>query len=794
MCQSAVKQRERRENQAKKTKATLFPQKLTSFITLCFVFLNQVLPLRAEIPVFSPYEDSQSQHIQTRSIEESGSETSDPRPSNEASVEAPGDFLTHELTLEPVETEDPPEEEVGRRTNDGYVTEIYETASDGIHEVQEGVAVAYLARRLTREDLRRLQDLDSEVGLLIAGDVVVIFSTGDREFVRNIGPVKELVQNSLVSLSAHFHKQGGPSETDLHPEAGLQYVITETQGGQDVVWAHQDDQVLETLTYEEFVRDAESLRIQSNTDPVEVRRLLSQYIAAIDQYRGAPVLDPVLYASHLPITVFPNRPVLGIFETDGELTGQQSDLVQSSTGFVRFNYDVRPADSFAALSIQFDDFGTQAIETADLSGLPQITFGLRSDNTCPANGTRPCLKIELEDANQQKAIFNVQGISTVEKSFNIFRDVVHTFFPAFSLEKVRFINFVFDQNLTIPATRTGFLEVKTGGLYFEPLISPAGGPVTDLSAIQPTVSAIQPLNGSTPEPEDVRSTVTRFEQSSKDQLAFDYDLAKGSASDNSHWGGVLMSLGSSTFNLNDQDLVFEISATGTAKLKIDAISGVGANEKKVTLIAENLTSAPQFYRITKTLIDSAGDSGIDTSKITFISFVVDDKTAGTKTASGTIDITSQGLFFSPTVSPDPLLTPADLSQLPGIDQVLSFDSNPSQGNPEGTVTLTQSSRTRFDLSVNLTNQSITLGLRDAGGSQVILQLEDSTGAQDRVFLTGIDGVERFFRIDSALFDQIDLSEVTALVILLEEDRVSDKTSTLEVRLGDHPFTVLEQKT
>ena len=196
MHQLPGERREGRRNQARQTRGFLFPQKLTSLITLFFVFLNQVLPLQAEVPVFSPYEDSQSQHIQTRPVEDGGPEPSDTLPP----AEDPNDFLAHELTLEPVEREEVAEESTAPRRNEGYVTEVYETASDGIHEIQEGMAVAYLAKRLTREDLRRLRGLDSEVGLLVAGDRVVIYSTGDEDFIRNIAPVKAFSQNSLVSL------------------------------------------------------------------------------------------------------------------------------------------------------------------------------------------------------------------------------------------------------------------------------------------------------------------------------------------------------------------------------------------------------------------------------------------------------------------------------------------------------------------------------------------------------------------------------------------------------------------
>ncbi|MBI4372340.1 MAG: hypothetical protein HY585_01270, partial [Candidatus Omnitrophica bacterium] len=104
----------------------------------------------------------------------------------------------------------PTEEEIQEtsrevKANDNYVTEIYDSASGGMHELQAGMPVAYLAKTLRVEDLRALRNHHEEVGILIAGDTVVIFSTGDERFIRNLSPLRELTESSLVSLSAHFH-------------------------------------------------------------------------------------------------------------------------------------------------------------------------------------------------------------------------------------------------------------------------------------------------------------------------------------------------------------------------------------------------------------------------------------------------------------------------------------------------------------------------------------------------------------------------------------------------------------
>lgn len=670
-------------------------------------------------------------------------------------------------------------------------------------------------------------------------------------------------------------------------------------------------------------------------------------------------------------TVLPDKPRLGIMERFP--LRQQSTFEQISASKVRFNYDVslKKDGVFAALTIQFDNFGTEAIETADLSQLDEITFGLASNNTCGAS--RICLKIEFVDANGRKAVFGIRNISTMEQFFTIPKAFFTKYFPKFRLDQVRFVNFIYDRSLTKSGTRQGYLEVTTGGLYFEPPILPDTGPVTDLVAYRPSANEMEPLgrdtvtdfvqtstdqfyfdynlaNGQdadfsrwagailsfldhpydltaqdlvfalsaagtsrikivvssgiganekkvvliaenvtgtpqfyritsallasaeiegfdptnitfisfvvddvnansltasgrvtvdtrniyyppalvpdvgpvtdlTPELPVVtaiepngRDTVTSFTQASSDQFSFDINLANGEDADFSRWGGALMSFFTNPFDLTQEDLVFGIRSTiPGGKMKFELISGTGANERKVTLIADNLTSSAQFFRITRALVESAGVQGFDPSDIRFVSFIVDAQTAGSPTAQGTVTIDTQGLFFVPSLAPNPALTASNISNLPGIFSLSAFDSNPP--NPEGTVTSNQISTTRFNVTYDLPNedsfggsitsfdnfgtpgvefqdlsgQTIVLGLRDPGSpSQVILQLEDANGNRDQVYLTGVDATERFFEVQTSLFDEVDLTRTTAMVIVLEEDRLLDPTSTLEVRLGNYP--------
>jgi hypothetical protein len=150
--------------------------------------------------------------------------------------------------------------------------------------------------------------------------------------------------------------------------------------------------------------------------------------------------------------------------------------------------------------------------------------------------------------------------------------------------------------------------------------------------------------------------------------------------------------------------------------------------------------------------------------------------------------------------------------LASIQHLVAFDSNAP--SPDGTATLTQSSATRFNINYNVTNagsfggsitsfdnfntgtiekvnlsgQTLVFGLRDPGvPGKVVLQLEDNTGKKAKIYLTGVDGTERFYSIATSLFTGIDLTKIKNIVLLIEQGNVTDPTSTLEARFGNQPF-------
>ncbi len=773
--------------ETKTQRSIFFRSKFAPLITLFFLFFNQVLPVYADVPVLAPYEDTQNRHTPTESVEDPPQESPGVSSENIEDEDSSQSFLSQQVVLEPV---DAPPNQSEENESQNYVTEIYDTPARGIHEVQPGTPVAYLAHHLTREDLRVLREQNEELGLLIAGDLVVIYSTGDEEFIRELLPIHDLTESSLVRLSAHFHKEGPPSEVDLHEEAGIQYVITTTSRGEEVVWVHDGARITGSMTYDEFVRYAEDLRIRSDVDPVEVRRLLNQYIAAIDQYRETgsdlPLIRPMLFAHEGTDTVLPGKPFLGIFETNPAT--QDNDFVQSSSSKVRFNYDVRPAGSFAALSVQFDNLGTTPIETQDLSGFSEIKFGIASNNTC-ISGLQPCLRIEFEDRFGTKASFGLLAISTTHRHYTILKS---QFSPTFRLDQVRFVNFVYDQNLTKPETRTGFLELTTGGLFFIPKISP-----------DPTNPAITKLPRNSLDARPVLTAFASQDGSTADATVFSSTFARlnytGAGTDS--FGGVFVHYDDPNttpkefINLNTAfptGIVLSLDNNGTSLSEV-SFEVKDANGKTDTVTLINITSTGQRWKILTSLFDD-----VDVTKIVTLVLVV--KGPGTRRLS----VDWGDFYFVPSIPPDPSLDPDDITRLPRNSQdqrpeIIGF-AKQDGSTSDVTVFSPTFARVRYNGSgaesfggafINYDDFNTTpkefinfqtlfptgfvIGLdnNSSGAGEVVFEVTDVNGKKDTVKLISLQGFGQRWKILASAFDEVDTTRITTLTFVFTGQGVKE---------------------
>ncbi len=680
----------------------LFLKKLVSSAVLFLLIFYPLDPLQAQISVSPIPEEGSYCPLKAPSHDQTA-------PEKNAALNPVVDsteFLSQGLTLQPAEQEFIPEiyPQDSPRANDDFVTEVYETAGEGLHEIQAGMPVAYLAKRVTVEDLRKLRHLDSEVGLLVAGDLVVIYSTGDESFIRDIEPVKELTKSTLVSLSAHFHKSGLPSSVDLHDSGETQYVISWDSQKGDGVWGYAEGEVLDALSYEEFIREIQTLQSQNQNDSVEVRKLLNGYIQTIDQYReeqarqiGEPAFTQSILYADLEPTVLPDAPFVGIFETNPAT--QNNAFNQTSSRNVRFNYDVSPSGTFAALSIQFDNFGTPAIETADLSGFDEIVFGLASNNPSPGPF------VEFEDQSGIKARFQPCCL-TSETDFFAFTDAFFSsLYPAFNLGQVRFINFFYDQTNTSAATRTGFLDVTAAGLYFIP--PPIQGDDFNSNALtllpaQPVLSGF----GANAESPSKPPGVITLAQTGPEDFSFIYNVKNAKAA------YVVASISKGSFDGTGIFQGVPIALPSALLLALQGDPAVGVPDKvKVKVVDTSHREATYDLLVTSTLQNFSLDledpdrfpPGFDRNQVAAIEIVVDQALAGSGNFKGKIWVKTKGLKYIP-VLPGTSFDANALhmfSEEPVVTGVGANAEDPLKS--PGIITLTQINPRRVEFVYNVKN-------------------------------------------------------------------------------------------
>ncbi|MFZ5803050.1 MAG: hypothetical protein ACOY3K_08120 [Candidatus Omnitrophota bacterium] len=164
--------------------------------------------------------------------------------------------------------------------------------------------------------------------------------------------------------------------------------------------------------------------------------------------------------------------------------------------------------------------------------------------------------------------------------------------------------------------------------------------------------------------------------------------------------------------------------------------------------------------------------------------------------------------------PDPTLGTDNVSQVPGIRVLNGIGS--ASGSSNALVTALSPSQYRLIYNVSGGTRlwsvgyssfddygtsaietadlsdlaSITVGLRLAKGTGTVkFQIELADGTKIAVSLQSVTTVEKFYEIDLAMIRQLyDLSQVKGLALIVENAKVSVKSSSLEVRFGYQPYT------
>ncbi len=264
--------------------------------------------------------------------------------------------------------------------------------------------------------------------------------------------------------------------------------------------------------------------------------------------------------------------------------------------------------------------------------------------------------------------------------------------------------------------------------------------------------------------------------------------------------------GSAPMNLSASGLTVAAKGTPDATLKLE-IKDVSNHVATVPL---TLTSDFKNYVISSTTLQTLSPQ-LDATRIREIVFVADKANAG---SSGTVEIETAGLAYTPVVVSNPALTPADVSTFSGIHHLidvagpegafgevsqqssslytLSYALPPSAGWAAG-VTSFDDYRTPAVESRDLTGMAnLVLGLRLSSGSgRIKVEFEDAARNKGVVHLADVGTSEQFYAIPmSELLANnpgLDLHRITNINVVVESHGVSQPTGELQVRLGEHPY-------
>lgn len=520
----------------------------------------------------------------------------------------------------------------------------------------------------------------------------------------------------------------------------------------------------------------------------------------------------------ISLTSFPHRPTLGqiafiggggIFVNWGLQTGKLFDLTSALN---------------QTLTLALSATGTSKLKIEFISGEDVNPPDGRLDTD--ANGFL---------VNAKKVAVLVDGLTNALQNYSIPKALLDSAaVSGFDPAKIAGVVIVVDDQLAGSENAQGTIHLNILGLAFTPTADTTLLPVTDFGAESPSVGALEPcaVNNQSPCVGGTLNTIPSFSQSSRNDFQFNFNLANGSdgPGDFRRFGGGLILFGTARlFDATQKDIILGLKAAGTQRMKLEVEDLEG---EKVTVLIEGLTGSFQNYVITKSLLDSAEVQGFDAGKIKAIILVVDDTTAeGSKTAQGNVQVKTAGLSFDDSgftpiasINPDPTKTAADVTILDGIFNFTSFASAAPFG--VGTVNVITHSGALFDVQFSVANANsfvgtfssfddpgtpavetqdlsgfnqnnpFVIGVRGPQDGIVALEVKDANGHTRRVLLEKINGMEQFFAVDLSIMDDpanpndVDLTQVKEIVLVVEARRQDIKIGTFEFRFGHQPVAIL----
>lgn len=548
---------------------------------------------------------------------------------------------------------------------------------EAIDQLQPGIASAVIVKKISSWGLRKLLELDIEIGIAVVRGKIVLFTSGEENQIRMLPAARELLRNS--SVIAHTHPGGAMPSAEDFLQAGEQteYVIS-NKG----IYAYNHNGLIysKPLSFGYLVGKLNAAR-KPKASTKETRDLLNEFIASMDEYNSFPE-QAVIFRSADPSTVFPGLPVLTTSTTSTSASGSSAYITvdQYSSSYFRINQSTNASGDSVTASI---NFAATAQGPQNLSSFTKFTFQIKGQNDCPNFAGLPCARVEFVDSNNRVAAINLtESLRTFYQQLDITKAQLLAVNPSLDLTRIKQINFVHSRD---GMGGMGYIDVQTGGLGAV-LRSPEGYPIvtgaayneTTLSNLPggPTLNAVA-MNG---------ATVTQVQTSTQAYYltykVFDADDV------------VLSQINFQNPQNIGSSLTLAVSGPTARQIKIQVKDQLG----RIANFYLNLTSAYQNYVLA--LSGANIPVGFDVTKITQIQFVTDKTHMGMPyNNSAYVYVRVKGLTFLVNGS---AYNPSTIFTLPGSPTLKSSSTG------SGIIQQTQTDSGHFNFTYNLPNSTDTV--------------------------------------------------------------------------------------
>jgi hypothetical protein len=297
--------------------------------------------------------------------------------------------------------------------------------------------------------------------------------------------------------------------------------------------------------------------------------------------------------------------------------GGNGDTLLTQASPRQFDVQYSVATGFAGATILFDDYGSVPIESADLSGYSEISFGI--------SGDPDSVGYEVEDDAGHRVSGAFRHVDGTTNRYTIPTSLLTA--GGVDLAHVRFINFVVDLYKAGAGNEAGSFRVESYGLGY--VIRPAGQGTGTATALPGTAPVVDNLGGANSADNWVKTGTTN--------ILVNYNVSAGG------YEGVSIrydDYGTPEFESADftalSSVTFGVQGDA-ASVKVE-FTDVDTNTAQA--VFSGITTSYRYFSVPTA---DLADIGVDITRIRFINFVVDQGLAEAGHYSGSFNIATENL-------------------------------------------------------------------------------------------------------------------------------------------------------